>query len=253
MNHFTRLVDLTSADDAYVSSLAASMAPCILRPRTETSITMEEKHAYRLICDLFAFKDAIFGALKRMSSLTHTGSVGTGNRPRAISSDESNRRAHMEERQRAILEKASGGRSRATSPAPSPRGAGHRHDRSIGGPETRFPIHTSPAAASDRHRPSLGSAIGPKRTSLEVPGGAGEQPAQQSFVEHLNGSPEAKGEDGESDVNKRDSLGRSGARFVGGRRVTALAGSPSTPPSHQSGDETHVQHAVTLVDGPMDN
>ncbi|KAF5256357.1 hypothetical protein FOXYS1_13166, partial [Fusarium oxysporum] len=90
MNHFTRLIDLTSADEAYVASLATTLAPCILRPRTETSLTMEEKHAYRLVRDLFAHKDAIFSALKRMSMVTHSTSVGSNNRPRAISTDESN-------------------------------------------------------------------------------------------------------------------------------------------------------------------
>ncbi|PHH70056.1 hypothetical protein CDD82_7360 [Ophiocordyceps australis] len=52
MNHFTRLIELTSADEAYVTALAASLAPCILRPRQQTSLTMEEKHAARLVRDL---------------------------------------------------------------------------------------------------------------------------------------------------------------------------------------------------------
>ncbi len=172
MNHFTRLIELTSADEEYVSKLATSLAPCILRPRAETSLTMEEKHAYRLVRDLFAHKDAIFSELKRMSTLSHSGSVTStiANRPRAISTDESNRKAHMEERTRALLEKAGGSRSRATSPAPSPRG--HRRERSsVGGPETRFPISTGLASPTqpERHgRQSLGPVL-PKRTSLEVP------------------------------------------------------------------------------------
>ena len=87
MNHFTRLIDLTSADDGYVAALAAELSRCILRPRAETSLTMEEKHAIRLVRDLFAHKDAIFSELKRMSTLSHSSSVG-GNRPRAISTDE---------------------------------------------------------------------------------------------------------------------------------------------------------------------
>ena len=32
MNHFTRLIELTSADEDYVAALATSLAPCILRP-----------------------------------------------------------------------------------------------------------------------------------------------------------------------------------------------------------------------------
>ncbi|KAI1391172.1 uncharacterized protein F4822DRAFT_176731 [Hypoxylon trugodes] len=249
MNHFTRLIDLTSADEQYIHELATSLAPCILRPRTETSLTMEEKHAYRLVRDLLAHKDAIFSELKRMSSLTHTGSIGN-NRPRAISTDESNRRAHMEERQRALLEKA-GSRGRATSPAPGSR---HRRDRSTGGPETRFPI-ASPTSATERHRSSLGG-LGPvKRSSLEVPDGSGLPPAEVNGG--ANGdSPKT---DSESIVSKRDSLGRSGARFVGGRRVTASSAmkndsTPSTPVSKaaDAGTPTH-DRGVTLVDAPMDD
>ncbi|PQE04304.1 rho-gtpase-activating 8 protein [Rutstroemia sp. NJR-2017a BBW] len=154
MTHFTRLIELTSADEAYVSQLANILAPCILRPKTETSMTMEEKYSYRLIRDLFTHKDAIFTELKRASSLNHAGSVDN-RRPRAISTDESNRKANMEARQRAIIA-AGGARSRATSPAPSPRG--HRRERSSGPPpaETRFPVQTSPTATTDSARNSRG-------------------------------------------------------------------------------------------------
>ncbi|KAK3945115.1 hypothetical protein QBC46DRAFT_350019 [Diplogelasinospora grovesii] len=255
MNHFTRLIDLTSADEEYVAKLATSLAPCILRPKTETSLTMEEKHAYRLIRDLFAHKDAIFSELKRMSTLNHSVSVtGNGNnRPRAISTDESNRKAHMEERTRALLEKTTGSRSRATSPAPSPRG--HRRDKSVGGPETRFPIHpsgvTSPTAGTTGgKRQSLGPIL-PKRSSLEVPDEAGM--GVTHHTDKLNGitapaDPVAKIE-GEALLEKRNSLGRSGARFVGGRRVPIAAAAPAPP----SGVDNTSSHAgVTLVDAPMD-
>src|SRR3954464_5625469 len=57
MTHFTRLIELTSADEAYIAAIATSLAPCILRPKTETSMTMEEKYSYRLIRDLFSHKD----------------------------------------------------------------------------------------------------------------------------------------------------------------------------------------------------
>lgn len=255
MNHFTRLIDLTSADEKYVNELATSLAPCILRPRTETSLTMEEKHAYRLIRDLFAHKDAIFSELKRMSTLTHSGSVTSTNnnsRPRAISTDESNRRAHMEERQRALLEKV-GPRGRATSPAPGFR---HRRDRSTGGPETRFPI-ASPTANNDRQRSSLGSLGTVKRSSLEVPDGTHTPPSEPNGAPHED-SPKIISE---SMISKRDSLSRSGARFVGGRRVgtnstTGTGSTPSTPVSkitrdRDSGTPTE-DRGVTLVDTPMD-
>lgn len=170
MTHFTRLIELTSADEAYISELATILAPCVLRPKTETSMTMEEKYSYRLIRDLFAHKDAIFSELKRASSLNSASSIDT-RRPRAISTDESNRRANMEARQKAIIA-AGGARSRATSPAPSPRG--HRRDRSSGPPaaETRFPVQTSPTATTDSTRNSRGSL----RQSLEVPSSAEDSP-----------------------------------------------------------------------------
>ncbi|KXG47650.1 Fps/Fes/Fer/CIP4 homology [Penicillium griseofulvum] len=151
MTHFTRLIDLTSANEEYITSLAQAFSPCILRPRIESSLTMNERHSYRLIRDLFAHKDTIFGELKRQSSALGITSSGS-NRPRAISTDESNRRAAMEARQRAIVN-----RSRATSPANRQR---HRRDRSSGASEIgRFPINVS--SPSDR-RSTRG-------TSLDVP------------------------------------------------------------------------------------
>lgn len=285
MNHFTRLIDLTSADEEYISKLATVLAPCILRPRTETSLTMEEKHAYRLVRDLFTHKDAIFNELKRLSTMNSSGSVkGNQNRPRAISTDESNRKAHMEERNRALLEKASGSRSRATSPAPSPRAA-HRRDRSVGGPETRFPISTNLSSPTSEHRKrqSLGPVL-PKRTSLEVPAENDSSmglshPSDGNFIMNGVGSvaaaaaaasagatdPQLAKVEQEGMVEKRNSLGRSGARFSAGRRVTpasasAAARTATPPPHHQhtnSGQQEqqqaqHTQHGVTLVDAPMD-
>ncbi|KAG5951291.1 hypothetical protein E4U53_003429 [Claviceps sorghi] len=245
MNHFTRLIDLTSADDEYVSTLVSSLAPCILRPRTETSLTLEEKHAARLVRDLFTHKEAIFSELKRMSTLNHSSSTSS-TRPRAISTDESNRKALMEERNRALLEKASASRSRATSPASGPRG--HRRDRSSGGPDTRFPIQTSPTSATERNRASM-AGMGSiesrfKRTSLDVPGTDGGAIAEAINGSHgSHGSPKSKGND--SDGDKRDSGSRIGTKFVGGKRVL------STPPL----DETHETptRGVTLEDKPMDD
>ncbi|KAK3684795.1 putative RhoGAP group protein [Podospora appendiculata] len=253
MNHFTRLIDLTSADEEYISKLATSLAPCILRPRTETSLTLEEKHAYRLVRDLFANKDAVFSELKRMSTLGSTPSVsGNSNRPRAISTDESNRKAHMEERTRALLEKSGGGRSRATSPAPSPRGS-HRRDRSVGGPESRFPIQpTVTSPVSTAKRVSLGPVL-PKRTSLEVPDEVGTGMGLAHPADgHFNGTAAAPPVDPvakiESEIllEKRNSLGRTtGARFVGGRRIAPPAAVGGLP----SGAENS-SHGVTLSDGP---
>jgi hypothetical protein len=161
--HFTRLIELTSADEAYISALSAALAPCILRPKQGNTLSLNEKFNYRLVRDLFGHKDTIFGELKRQSSLTHTNSGAS--RPRAISTDESRRREHMEERQRAIIAAAET-RGRASSPFKStfggPLGSMHKRERSSG-PETRFPV--TPSASST---PTADRQM--NRGSLEVPG-----------------------------------------------------------------------------------
>jgi len=272
MTHFTRLIELTSADETYISALANSLSPCILRPKVETSMTMEERYSSRLIRDLFSHKDAIFTELKRASSLSHSVSVDT--RPRAISTDESNRKANMEARARAIIAAGGGSRSRATSPAPSPRG--HRRDRSSGGPETRFPVQVSPTATTDhaRHpRPSAGM-----RQSLEVPSEAGPaisaEPANGTPLQSItNGSAEPStvtsatyipGMGGGMDdigVEKRNSLGRSapaaGGRFAGRRPVGygRMSADQSKRDSVGSvgGHEEGPRVGVSLTDKPMDD
>jgi len=193
--HFTRLIELTSADEKYTSELATALAPCVLRPKTETSLTMTERYSYRLLRDLFAHKEAIFGELKRASSM-HLAQAGRPDvqdqhHPRAISSDESNRRANMEERARAIRE-----RSRAPSPGPGSResraaeqGAAstHRRDRS----QTRFPVNAANAGITSPTTPVTASANpspterrqtlqNNKHHSLEVPGSAEASPTVAS-------------------------------------------------------------------------
>lgn len=261
MNHFTRLIELTTADEEYVVALATTLAPCVIRPRVETSLTMEEKHTYRLMRDLFAHKTAIFSELKRMSTIGHSISTTSAKetpRPRAISTDESNRRMYQEERQRALLEKAGGSRSRATSPAPSPRGSGgsHRRDRSVG----RFPVQTSPTERQDRARMSMGPILGVKRSSLEVPGESGTptsatHPSTDSSTngsESTTDSPSSTRSRSETlrsteSLDKRNSLGRNPARMSLGRRI------PVNPtPLATDAAEEHVR-GVTLEDKPMDD
>lgn len=280
MTHFTRLAELTSADEAYVAALATSLAPCILRPKAETSMTMEEKFSYRLIRDLFAHKEAIFSELKRASSLTHSGTV-TAPRPRAISSDESNRKANMEARSRAIIA-AGGSRSRAGSPQPGPAGGrGHRRDRSSGGPETRFPIASPTMSDHPRHpRPIItGSTVHsleipntPPMKSVELANGAAGTPTKT----HANGSGERSitsatyipgmddelarqvSEDG--GVEKRNSQGRSGAsgtRFNGRKAVGIARLSQDTSKRDSvgslNGSDDNSRVGVSLTDRPMDD
>lgn len=263
MTHFTRLIELTSADEEYISSLATVLAPCILRPKAETSMTLEEKFSYRLVRDLFAHKDEIFSALKRNSSLTHTGSVDS--RPRALSStDESNRKANMEARARAIIA-AGGSKSRATSPNPGPRG--HRRDRSSGGPETRFPVAVASPTATTRIAPSA-------RYSLEVPNDAVPPPAAEPASEtplqnvtntngntpsypvtsatYIPGMPDGLDDGG---LEKRNSLGRSGHAQGGSRFAQRRSMKPGELSNRDSvgslgGGEGR---GVSLQDRPMDD
>ena len=175
--HFTRLIDLTSADETYVTNLANALAPCILRPKTENSLTLDERHAYKLIRDLFDHKEAIFGELKRQSSSLH-GSVGrsgsgasvpapASTRGRAVSNtDESNRRANMEARAKAITE-------RIREKSPGPTANRHRRDRSTDGSMGRFPVMPSPTAAQHSRDPAIRNSISQTaghRNSLDVPG-----------------------------------------------------------------------------------
>ncbi|KAL9131862.1 MAG: hypothetical protein Q9217_000308 [Psora testacea] len=266
--HFTRLIELTSADEAYVSALATNLSPCILRPRTDNSLTMHEKHAYRLIRDLFAHKEAIFGELKRASALSHTPSGGNASnaaRMRAISTDESNRRANMEARNRAIASK-----SRNSSPAPHANGArNHRRDRSSDPPTTRFPIHASPSTSEPRR--------GAVRASLEVPpenGSSVTTKTSSSIPEHsstiseattpstgytadANSIASAPSEDTNGTfAEKRDSSGRS-SRFLprktgrqGSMGFNRMSGGPNARDSMGSEGE---YRGVQLSDKPMDD
>ncbi|KIN03864.1 hypothetical protein OIDMADRAFT_102238 [Oidiodendron maius Zn] len=279
MTHFTRLVELTSADEAYVTALATTLTPCILRPKTETSMTMEERFSYRLIRDLFAHKEAIFSELKRASSLTHSGSV-TAPRPRAISSDESNRKANMEARSRAIIA-AGAPRSRATSPQPNPAGRGHRRDRSSGGPETRFPIASPPMSEHTRQgRSATTSTIThtlevpdtPPLKTVELANGATATPPKSvsngsgersiTSATYIPGMDDEIGHPAVTEdvgVEKKNSLGRSGApptsRFAGRKPVGISRVSQDTTKRdsvgslHGSDDSTRV--GVSLTDKPM--
>ncbi|KAI4089190.1 MAG: hypothetical protein LQ344_005570 [Seirophora lacunosa] len=285
--HFTRLIELTSAEEAFVSALAHNLAPCILRPRTDNSLTMHERHNYRLIRDLFAHKEAIFGELKRASSHAHNatsaGAASSAPRLRAISTDESNRRVNVEARNRAIASK-----SRATSPAPHANGrAGHRRDRSAGPAETRFPIHPTsspPATASSAEAQRRGAA----RASLGVPDGAGSPASEKQNVvaaEHNNHIPEsampeapresstagqmqngsankaqtqahAADEPKGPEPEKKDSINR-GSKFPSRRTATAGSLNRSSAGSTILGTRSSLEGerpvGVQLSDAPMDD
>jgi hypothetical protein len=256
ITHFTRLIELTSADESFVHSLAHSLAKCILRPRVESSLTQDERHTYRLVRDLFAYKDAIFGALKKASSVS-------GGRPRAISTDESQRRAHVEARNRAVITSA---KSRSSSPAAP-------INRRSGG--DRFPIntHSSTSPTSSSPRSSRGLK---QRDSLEVPGAPEPTPINtaslderlEALAEPTTNSAETSPPASANGLEKKDSLTRSGrasgsSRFPrkGANLVRSVQqGKRDSMASNASaeGEESTFQsrrasnEGVTLVDKPMD-
>lgn len=273
MTHFTRMIDLTSADEAYVGTLSQALAACILRPRTESSLTLDERHSYRLIRDLFAHKDVIFGELKRQSSALGLGSGS--NRPRAISSDESNRRAAMEARNRAIVD-----RTRANSPAPPRK---HRRDRSSGASESgRFPINvTSPPErrnvtrnsldvpssndSANEVEPTVNTHVGEfvtNGTPTESPA-SGADSASASGAAGSDGSPTPTPTPAlppsTGEPEKRNSIPRSGARV---QRKPGLGSRSSFPTiqTEESGTDSNRNSlaesepkGVTLEDKPMDD
>ena len=222
---------------------------------------MNERYSYRLVRDLFAHKEAIFGELKRASSLSQANS----GRVRAISTDESSRRAHMEERARAIA--ASGSRSRASSPAPL---RAHRRDRSTGGAaDTRFPVHAT-ASPTENRRVSGSNSL--TRASLEVPGmGDGSPTVDTGKVASSRSGPQQVQSDSlessstptsviSSAADKRDSSGKvaaAAARFSRSTGNTGLTRHGPAGKRDSAGDELVNEerrpHAVELTDKPMDD
>ena len=238
---------------------------------------MHERHSYRLIRDLFAHKEEIFGELKRASTLSHTpsgGAASNASRIRAISTDESNRRANMEARNRAIASK-----SRNSSPAPHTNGRSHRRDRSSDPPATRFPIQTSSPTVGDASRRGV-------RASLEVPSDDSSSPVVErqskqntisNMINNINNTSKAIPEDpphvadishenfsssfvpdtngGTTLAETRESLGRS-SRFPLRKQGTAGSlnrGANRNSVESESGSGNTERHGVQLSDKPMDD
>ena len=251
---------------------------------------MHERHPYRLIRDLFAHKEEIFGELKRASTLSHTpsgGAASNASRMRAISTDESNRRANMEARNRAIASK-----SRNSSPAPHANGWSHRRDRSSDPPATRFPIQTSQPTVGEAPRRGV-------RASLEVPSDDGSLPVAErqskqnsisNMINNINKTSKPILEDsrqgpelsheipsssytiasedtngGTTFAENRESLGRSSRfpprktgtagslnRSGGGNRSNLETANRNSLES-ESGPGSMERHGVQLSDKPMDD
>ena len=198
--HFGRLIDITHADEDYISELAHQLSYCIARPRVESSVTQHDRHAQRLIIDLITHRDKIFKELKRQSI----------RKARPESLDESHRRERYEARSRAVSAAA---KSPRLQPADVPNGAEKTHARRISGIFGNRP-------------PSL--ALEPGDTiSLDggLPAGGVDEPSQpvvdKAATVEVTVTDESHGfGGGEPPVVKTPSLGRTNR--IGGARVVGL-------------------------------
>jgi hypothetical protein len=219
--HFSRLIELTSADEAYVAALATNLAPCILRPKHETTLTMNERFAYRLLRDLITHKDAVFGELKRASSLKmrERGAAPFGEPPARAGPSSSvdhgaaavaaspgveprgrgfstTRREAEQERQQAIIAAAAGGAASVGSAAGGPASANRSRNPS---PNPRHSIrrerspHRMSGSADTRFPVAPQHGASPTdvrkagvRASLEVPGGMMSQAEGTRGVELMD-------------------------------------------------------------------
>jgi hypothetical protein len=66
--HLSRIISITKASDEYCNQLAQEFSHCILRPRVQSSLTIGDRHAYRLMLDLLVYRERIFYELKRHGS-----------------------------------------------------------------------------------------------------------------------------------------------------------------------------------------
>uniref|UniRef100_A0A060T6A9 ARAD1B10450p n=1 Tax=Blastobotrys adeninivorans TaxID=409370 RepID=A0A060T6A9_BLAAD len=101
--HLTRLISITQATPEYISQLAQELSHCILRPRTQSSLTIGDRHAYRLVHDLLLHKEAIFRELKRNNSGASASTSRSGSaRHAAVNASGNVRRASLQMRLDAL-------------------------------------------------------------------------------------------------------------------------------------------------------
>lgn len=68
VKHLTRLVTITNAGPQYVSQVSQEFSHCFLRPRTQSALTIGDRHVYLLVHDLLTYGAQIFRELKLHNS-----------------------------------------------------------------------------------------------------------------------------------------------------------------------------------------
>ncbi|CAN6597954.1 rho-GTPase-activating protein Rgd2p [Trichomonascus vanleenenianus] len=116
MTHLTRLTSIANAPTEYILQLAQEFSSCVLRPRAQSSLTIGDRHAFRLVHDLLTYKEQIFKELKRNNS-------AGSNKPSRVPSVDSasvSRRPTLQNRLDALsLKIRQGQKSLPSSPVPS--------------------------------------------------------------------------------------------------------------------------------------
>ncbi|KAK9478251.1 hypothetical protein V1514DRAFT_352456 [Lipomyces japonicus] len=260
ISHLTRLMDVTSAEEEYITKLAHEFSRLILRPRVESALTVTDRHGYRLIRDLFKYKDQIFYNLKRSTSTT--------SRSRAISTDESNRRLHVEERNKAVL------RNRAPSPAPrgrdlspAPSGNGYSGIPLVLTPSSRKRQTNTPNASPIIRREDGGFSSGTSHSTSPVRRGHAKSNSSMTvpiIVEPLErklNDDDFQDGDNENVAGAKDDIavnegGTDYEESIASRRTSLQS---RNLVGETSEEETEVEKAtsrfagVQLVDQPMDD
>lgn len=259
--HFGRLIDITKADDEWLSELSQSLSYCtshseqysdkgISRPRLESSVTQHDRHVNRLIIDLISHRGKIFQDLKRQS-------IRSKARPESL--DESHRRERYEAKMRAVSATA---RSPRLAPTDLTNGAGKTSPTN--------PRRLSGISGILGNRPPSLSLDPPEPINLDggLPAGGSDdmQVGYKSAPVEVTVTDESATTPIDSPT-KKPSLGRSG-RVIGGRHVglqrhikresippggsipmTDIQGEDAAAMRRKSSDVTRI--GVTLTDPPV--
>ncbi|ANB11590.1 Rgd2p [Sugiyamaella lignohabitans] len=148
MTHLTRLTTIAKASPEYIGQLAQEFSHCLLRPKTQSALTLGDRHAYLLVKDLLTYKERIFKDLKRNNSSRKVSLSPSASLRSGYGSAEVSRRPTLQNRMDALTLKIRKNEHRA-SPSmeiqQSDELPGHNND-SLETSET--PVKTEPGSGS---------------------------------------------------------------------------------------------------------
>lgn len=71
ISHFSNLIKSTQTDESeevYLQKLSLSMSRCIIRPKVETALTLDDRHPVLLFADLVKNFEGVFKAADELKS-----------------------------------------------------------------------------------------------------------------------------------------------------------------------------------------